>query len=364
MEVGAPIYSGYTIEAILDIFDFADDPVLRAKARMILDLEFADVAQQSLNGVFAGAKSRSYPVDSVDGSIDNLTSLSDLLYGFSPTVRADNHVLALATSGYEPPPVVETLATGHAALGSFTDITRRPGYGLRFFDKADDWHVVPAKSVLDYAYVTPDYVMASTELHPGDPHIAPSSQNRWEGVTFDTTSDTHVYPQASAVELQPGQRRVPVDTADEHDGHREAGLPHETDARALPEQPRPARRAARLGLRAGRVRLPRGATGVRHVPLAHSRRRTTPDPESTLHLALERRGTDHLRGGAGIGVHKLGAFRPRILANPLTDTGGVLRYTATNGAHFTMFAKTSKAPRLDGVAPDDAPRPTCSTVPT
>ena len=61
IETGAPTYTGYTIEAILNIYDFADDPVLRRKAGMILDLDFADYAQQELHDVWGGAKSRSYP---------------------------------------------------------------------------------------------------------------------------------------------------------------------------------------------------------------------------------------------------------------------------------------------------------------
>ena len=45
IEKGSPIYQGYTLEAILNIYNFADDPVLRQKAGMVLDLDFADYAQ-------------------------------------------------------------------------------------------------------------------------------------------------------------------------------------------------------------------------------------------------------------------------------------------------------------------------------
>ena len=68
VEVASPIYHQYTIEAILNIYNFADDPVLREKAGMVLDLDFADYAQQQLNGIWGGAKSRSYPTDSFDGT--------------------------------------------------------------------------------------------------------------------------------------------------------------------------------------------------------------------------------------------------------------------------------------------------------
>ena len=107
IEVGAPTYKGYTLGAILNIYNFAEDPILRKKAGMILDLDFADYAQQNYNGILGGAKSRSYPNDSPDGNLDSITSLGNLLFGSASSIAADNHVLTLATSGYSPPPVVQ-----------------------------------------------------------------------------------------------------------------------------------------------------------------------------------------------------------------------------------------------------------------
>ena len=77
IETGAPTYHGYTLQAILNIYNFADDPLLRQKAGMILDLDFADFVQQELGNVWAGPKSRSYPADSYDGANDSMTNLGD-----------------------------------------------------------------------------------------------------------------------------------------------------------------------------------------------------------------------------------------------------------------------------------------------
>jgi hypothetical protein len=41
IEKGSPTYHGYTLQAILNIYNFADDPVLRQKAEMILDLDLS-----------------------------------------------------------------------------------------------------------------------------------------------------------------------------------------------------------------------------------------------------------------------------------------------------------------------------------
>ena len=61
IEVGSPTYHGYLLDAILNVYNFAEDPILRKKAGMVLDLDFADYAQQKLNNIWGGAKSRSYP---------------------------------------------------------------------------------------------------------------------------------------------------------------------------------------------------------------------------------------------------------------------------------------------------------------
>src|SRR5262249_7710538 len=80
IEAGSPSYTGYTMQAILNIYNFALDATLRAKAGMFLDLVFADFAQQSLHHVAGGAKSRSYPRDSYEGSGDAMTNFANLLF--------------------------------------------------------------------------------------------------------------------------------------------------------------------------------------------------------------------------------------------------------------------------------------------
>ena len=197
VEVGSPTYHGYTVQAILNIYNFAEDPVLRAKAGMFLDLDFADYAQQQLRNVRGGAKSRSYPVESYDGRTDAMTNFGNLLYGPPPAVR-NNHILMLATSGYYPPKVIRSLALDPSGKGLLAYTSRWPGVAASGgWDENKNWHVDPDRSVLNYTFSTPDYVLGSAELNPRDHHVAPSSQNRWQGIIFNTTPEDRVYPQAA-----------------------------------------------------------------------------------------------------------------------------------------------------------------------
>ena len=46
------------IEAFLNLRDFAEDPVLRRKAAMFLDLIFANMAEETMGSVRGGPKTR------------------------------------------------------------------------------------------------------------------------------------------------------------------------------------------------------------------------------------------------------------------------------------------------------------------
>lgn len=194
-EVGAPGYFGYTSQAIFNIYNFAEDPILRKKAEMVLDLLFADYAQQQLQNVWGGAKSRSSPNQNYDAKDHAMTYYANLLYG--PLPAYGNHIMSLATSGYNPPPVVNTLFADRVGKGSFEYKTRRPGVGPLGWGANKNHNVDPIKSIVNYSFVTPDYVMGTAMLNPANSHVGHSAQNRWQGIIFNTTSADRVYPQAA-----------------------------------------------------------------------------------------------------------------------------------------------------------------------
>ena len=355
IETAAPTYAGYTVESLLNVYDFAADPVLRRKAGMLLDLEFADYAQHELRDVWGGAKSRSYPSDSYNGADDTLTILGRQLFGPTTAVTGNNHALALATSGYYPPPVVVSLATGHAGLGSYTDVVRRPGNGPKSFDPNDDWHVTPSKSVVDYAYCTPDYILGTAELKPGDSHIAPSSQNRWQGIIFNSTAGDRVYPQAAPSNVSPTN---------------DAFLSIQnkfvliTEKMAYSKQPTFVYFPITLDSvveKHGWVFVREGSAYLAVRPAIGTYKWLTPTKNKAsnrqsrfIQLSKSTAPIVFEAGRAG-SYASFGAFQSRIIANRLVYAGGALDYTAANGTHFTMYSDTTKAPKVNGQPPNYAP---------
>jgi hypothetical protein len=356
IEEGSPTYHGYTLDAILNIYDFADDPILRQKAGMVLDLDFADYVQQEFNGIWGGPKSRSYPTDSIDGANDSMTNLGDLLFGTTPAINGDNHVLMLATSGYYPPPVVVSMAQDRTDMGSFEYVTRRPGYGLTAPDTNDDWHVTATKSVLNYSYVTPNYIIGTTELWPKDPHIAPSSQNRWEGITFNAGSGTRIYPQAAPSNINicndaflSVQVRTTLVTEKRTTGKGITAVC--AKAPTLVYFP-----ASLDGIteRDGWIFVTEGPTYVAIRPNTGLYHWLTPAKNhaakfSQRFIQLSDPSSPIIFETANAAAFSSAtAFQNSIIARPRTNKGGLLQYTALDSTRFTMFKDQTLAPLVNG----------------
>lgn len=189
IEVGSPHYEDETRQAIQNIRDFAEDPILRQKAEMLLDLTYALIAQDSLrNAVRGGAKSRVYTFKDkfFSGGDDRNYNLIFGPPGFVPA-RSDQ-----ASSTYYPPPVVLKLGRDIAARGSYETRQRVPGVGERTERVVSK--VEAEKSVLRYGFVTPSYVMGSFVLDPGAPYTPMSGQNRWQGVVFEGDRSARMAP--------------------------------------------------------------------------------------------------------------------------------------------------------------------------
>jgi hypothetical protein len=352
IEVGSPIYHRYLVDAILNVFNFAEDPILRKKARMVLDLDFADYAQQKLNNIRGGAKSRSYPLDSYDGGNDAMTEYGTFFWSPAPAVVKST--LGLATSGYQPPPVVQSLATNRTARGSFAYVTRRPGVGIPGWDANKNWHVTPDKSVLNYTYVTPDYVLGTAELNPADTYIAPSSQNRWQGIIFAKGSGDRIYPQAAPTSvtktmnafMSVENRNVLIT--------RKQGYETQPTLVYFPST------LDSLSEQNGWVFVKRGAAylAVRPAGGTYSWLTTAKNRATNINqrfIKLSNVASPIIFEAAREAQYpSFAAFKADILDNARTYGGGVLRYTASNGTAFTFFDNAT-TPRVNGTPIDYAP---------
>jgi hypothetical protein len=347
VEEAAPSYHGYVLDAILNIYNFAEDPVLRQKAGMILDIDFADFALQELQHVWGGAKSRSYVPSSYNGGTDDMTLLANLLYG--PTPTGDNHALMLASSGYYPPPVVTSMIENRAAMGAYGYVARRPGVGPSRFDTNGDWNVNPDSSVLTYTYVTPQYVMGTAELQPGVKHVAPSRQNRWEGIIFDTTPGDRVYPQAGPPDFNPANDAF-LSVQDKN-----VLITAKSPAINEPTYVYFSNTLDTLAEKRGWIFVKEGGAYLAVKPATGGYQWLTPAKNkapnrNSRYIRLGKATAPIIFEAGTVATYPtLAAFQAKILGNKLVYNGNV-SYTS-GGVHFAFFGDTSKPPQVNGEGP-------------
>ena len=207
-------YNKYTLGGWYNLADFADDPVLRRRFAMLLDLFWADWATEQINGVRGGSRHRCYPgVDSTSGS--GMDGLAWFHFGLGRGKSQHPSHMCGATTFWRPSPVVADLALDVAGRGVYEYISRRPGRAQQrkdgaplpnyvsdpahpFFVPQGIYQLQPeGGGLLRYSYCTPDFIMGTSmvEARPKEDWTAISSQNRWEGVIFAGHPTTRIFVQ-------------------------------------------------------------------------------------------------------------------------------------------------------------------------
>lgn len=192
LEVASPGYMAVTVSHLTDIHDLCEDPALSKKAGKFIDLVWADWAQDQLNGVRGGAKTRA------DGMAWNDAMNRFARYYMGGEGSAQGNIFTLLLSKYELKPIHWHLALDREGLGEFAFLSRKPG------EEEGEWPrplgtertlVCDTESrLLRYSWVTPDYIMGCQMDHPGAIHSHLSNQARWQGVTFKGEGGPRVFP--------------------------------------------------------------------------------------------------------------------------------------------------------------------------
>ncbi len=162
----ASAYYSLNITALLCLRDFCEDENLKIKADSVIDLMVADIAQESLNGHWGGARCRSFESASLKPGFD----FYFLLFG-GPENEVDEKLdpssLHLALSDYRPPPVLVKIGHEWALRGTYEVKTR---YCL---DLDNPEGGVGRK----YSYVTPHYILGSFQTRN---EMSPWQSRPWD----------------------------------------------------------------------------------------------------------------------------------------------------------------------------------------
>lgn len=210
VEVASPGYSKYTLNTWYNLFDFAEDPVLKERMKMLLDVYWADWAIEQIDGVRGGSRHRCYA-----GRCSNQESggAASAWYHFGLGAEASQHpgVMCAATTFWRPSPVVVELALDTEGRGDYAYVSRRPGLkepgdAMNYVkDPAHPLHKAnginrlhpQGGALLRTSWCTPDFVAGMSQVAPltRDDWTAISGQNRWNGVIFAGHPTARIFTQ-------------------------------------------------------------------------------------------------------------------------------------------------------------------------
>jgi hypothetical protein len=186
VEYFSPTYAQYTLLNILLYADFSKDEELRGLASDYLDLWWAQWAQEQLDGVHGGSKTRSYAKSVPDGTPMPVTAWLYFGLGERPT-RLPPGEAPMAVSSYRPPALVAALARASGARGVYDVVTRAPGLPRSPMEPGPVYHMDEARNgVLRVTRVAPGFAMGlgMVPLLREEDWTAISSQTRWAGLVF------------------------------------------------------------------------------------------------------------------------------------------------------------------------------------
>lgn len=195
-------YNRYSIGPLSNLADFSQDPELKRRITLLLDLFWADWAIEQIDGLRGGSRHRCYPGrDSLEEC--HMTGEAWYLFGIGRPCSTHPSVMCLATSFYRPPPLVTDLVLHTPARGVYPYISRRPGRGQGDVGAGKRSYVSNPNSLfgaaglvywLDprcgdlvrYTWCTPDFIMGTSMVPALNAKAWAniSSQNRWYGVIF------------------------------------------------------------------------------------------------------------------------------------------------------------------------------------
>ena len=181
-EFDSPTYMAVFICPLLVLHDFAADPRMKTRARMMLDLLLADFAAEHLEGNYGGAHSRDYPEDIINPLAAPSTMWSWLYFGkpefeqwnhtrYRPRHRGSWETVLGALSSYRVPPIIFRMATDRQTPYVHRE-RKRVRNIIRFQQEQNP-------RVDKYTYVTRDYVLGSIQ----GGILQPIQQHTWD-VTF------------------------------------------------------------------------------------------------------------------------------------------------------------------------------------
>lgn len=198
VEIANTGYGLQSIKGIYSFFDFAEDRSLKKLAGMFLDLYWASWAEDQIDGIRGGGKTRVYQVLSSQAPGKRIGHLAWYYLGQGIGTIPSGNGFSILTSEYRMPLVVMDIALDPKGRGDYEIIQRRMGLAQDAFYTPPHYRLrYDFGGILRYSYCTPEFILGTLmhEARALEEWTMISSQNRWHGVIFTGHPDARIYPQ-------------------------------------------------------------------------------------------------------------------------------------------------------------------------
>jgi len=203
VEMMSDHYNSVWLKGLYNYRDFGNPRVSKA-ADMLLDLYWAYWAQEQINGISGGGKSRISFHEAIMPNPEHGTqTLAWLYFGIGEQPAVHGQDVNAALSDYRPPAVVADIALDVAGRGRY-EIRQQPqGLGKQgSTDPKATGKATPSTlgkgsgGILRYSYCDPAFIIGSpmTEARPMKDWLAISMQGRWQGVIFAQPRGARIVP--------------------------------------------------------------------------------------------------------------------------------------------------------------------------
>ena len=158
-------YFDADLSGLLNLYDFAEDPIIRERAGIVIDIMMFEMGLHSYQGVFGSTHGRTYARLIKGGWSETTASLMKLAFGMGTfTSSSAQGAVSLATSSYRCPNIIQSIASDYSRAITCRErhslnLEDAPGYGLSY-DSELDCHLY--WSIQDY--INPNIIEMSQNI--------------------------------------------------------------------------------------------------------------------------------------------------------------------------------------------------------
>lgn len=202
IEIMCPGYNSVWLKGFYNFRDFGE-PELKKSVDMLLDLYWAYWAQEQLNGVEGGGKTRIRGVNGFSHKTHGIPVLAWLYFGIGEEPKIINGEINAMLSDYEPPKLVADIAHNARKGGAYEIRQRAQGLGkqgkgdaiMNEGSKANKFRT-DGGGIVRYSYCDPAFTIGClmNEARPLEDWVHISAQSRWQGVIYSDSTATRIVP--------------------------------------------------------------------------------------------------------------------------------------------------------------------------